>query len=179
MKTKRRLVPIFLTGLFLSALLLTACRISVLPDETRKNEKDGEPTTCTLSIRCDNALGKTSEKADILPDDGVMLAETTVAFSEGESVFDVLYRETRERKIHMEFSETPLYGSTYIEGIGNLYEFDCGSLSGWMYKVNGIFPQYGCSEYTVLEGDKIEWVYTCDLGKDVGCEDFSEEESEA
>ena len=61
-----------------------------------------------------------------------------------------------------------MYNSAYIEGINNLYEFDCGELSGWMYKVNGWFPNYGCSRYQLKEGDVIEWVYTCDLGVDVG-----------
>lgn len=56
----------------------------------------------------------------------------------------------------------------YVEGINNLYEFDCGQLSGWMYNVNGWFPNYGCSKYTVQDGDVINWVYTCNLGKDVG-----------
>ena len=37
-----------------------------------------------------------------------------------------------------------------------------------MYKVNGWFPNYGCSSYYLKDGDVIEWVYTCDLGKDVG-----------
>ena len=36
------------------------------------------------------------------------------------------------------------------------------------YKVNGWFPNYGCSRYQLKEGDTIEWVYTCDLGVDVG-----------
>ena len=62
-----------------------------------------------------------------------------------------------------------LYNSAYIEGIANLYEFDCGSQSGWMYKVNGWFPNYGCSKYAVNEGDTIVWCYTCKgLGADVG-----------
>jgi hypothetical protein len=33
---------------------------------------------------------------------------------------------------------------------------------------NGWFPNYGCSKYTVQDGDVINWVYTCNLGKDVG-----------
>ena len=89
-------------------------------------------------------------------------------FYEGESVFDVLLRETKNHKIHMEYSETPLYQAAYIEGIGNLYEFDAGETSGWMYSVNGWFPNYGCSKYAVADGDVIAWVYTCDLGQDVG-----------
>ena len=98
----------------------------------------------------------------------MILETTTVTFSEGESVFDVLKRVTRQQRIHMEFEMTPIYNSAYIEGIHNLYEFDCGNLSGWMYKVNGWFPNYGCSRYQLKQGDVVEWVYTCDLGKDVG-----------
>ena len=109
-----------------------------------------------------------AEKADLIPADGVLLAPTAVEFTEGESVFDVLKRVCRENKIHMEFSETPVYQSAYIEGIGNLYEFDCGEGSGWMYRVNGEFPNYGCSRYTLADGDTVEWVYTCDFGADVG-----------
>ena len=54
------------------------------------------------------------------------------------------------------------------QGIHNLYEFDCGELSGWMYNVNGWFPNYGCSRYALQDGDVIRWRYTCDLGADVG-----------
>ena len=128
--------------------------------------------TCTVSISCaailENFDRLNAEKADLIPADGVLLAPTAVEFTEGESVFDVLKRVCRENKIHMEFSETPVYQSAYIEGIGNLYEFDCGEGSGWMYRVNGEFPNYGCSRYTLADGDTVEWVYTCDFGADVG-----------
>lgn len=127
---------------------------------------------CTLSIRCDTILNNMNllkeEKKALVPGNGVILAPITVTFSEGESVFDVLKRVTRQQRIHMEFEMTPIYNSAYIEGIHNLYEFDCGNLSGWMYKVNDWFPNHGCSRYQLKQGDVIEWVYTCDLGKDVG-----------
>ena len=103
-----------------------------------------------------------------MPEDGWVLQPTEVAFHEGESVFDVLQRTCRQQGIHMEYENTPMYNSAYIEGIHNLYEFDCGELSGWMYKVNGWFPNYGCSRYQLQEGDVVCWVYTCDLGVDVG-----------
>jgi hypothetical protein len=107
-------------------------------------------------------------KTGIVPKDGVIFAKKTITFSKGESVFDILLRETRSNKIHMEFVNTPMYNSAYIEGIANLYEFDCGNLSGWMYNVNGWYPNYGCSRYEVQDGDTIEWRYTCDLGRDLG-----------
>lgn len=138
-------------------------------------ETDDTPVkelTCTLSVRCDTVLQNLDRlddrKADILPKDGVIFAEKNVSFYEGESVFNLLMREMKQNKIHLEFENTPVYKSAYIEGIANLYEFDCGELSGWMYRVNGYFPNYGCSRYLIKPYDKIEWVYTCDLGADVG-----------
>jgi hypothetical protein len=127
---------------------------------------------CTLSISCSTILDNPDKfdqaKMEALPKDGVIYKTKKVVFYEGESVFDVLLRETKDNKIHMEFVETPIYNSNYIEGINNIYEFDCGELSGWMYKVNDWFPNYGCSRYQLKDEDEIEWVYTCDLGKDVG-----------
>ena len=73
----------------------------------------------------------------------------------------------------MEYMDTPGYGSAYIEGIHNLYEFDVGELSGWMYSVNGRFPNYGCSQSILQDGDVVCWVYTCDYGADVGGNNFS------
>lgn len=128
--------------------------------------------TCTLSVRCDTVLDNLEwldkDKVEIVPNDGVIYAEREVAFYDGESVFDLLLREMKQNKIHLEFVHTPIYNSVYIEGINNLYEFDCGERSGWMYKVNGWFPNYGSSRYGLKEGDRVEWVYTCNLGEDVG-----------
>ena len=116
----------------------------------------------------DDETGDAAPKQGIVPADGTILSTTTVTFSEGESVFAVLQRVCRDNGIHMEYSWTPMYNSAYVEGIANLYEFDVGSLSGWMYKVNGWFPNYGCSRYQLKDGDTVCWVYTCDLGYDVG-----------
>ena len=132
----------------------------------------GGSATCTFSISCATILNNW-DKCDesnkpLVPAAGVILPTTTVTFTEGESVFDVLQRLCRENGIHMESSWTPMYNSAYVEGINNLYEFDVGSLSGWMYSVNGWFPNYGCSRYALQNGDVVKWVYTCDLGYDVG-----------
>ena len=49
----------------------------------------------------------------------------------------------------------------------SLGEFDYAQKSGWMYSVNGAFPNYGASDCTVQDGDSIRWLYTCDLGSDL------------
>ena len=146
-----------------------------LPVEPENQEiNKGKAYTCTFSIECSTILNNLAEldpdKLELVPSDGVILAPTTVTFYEGESVFDVIQRVCKDYNIHLEFSWTPVYNSAYIEGIHNLYEFDCGALSGWMYRVDGWYPNYGCSRYQLADGETVEWRYTCDLGKDVGCD---------
>ena len=149
---------------------LSGCRA----ENSKSVAGNGKEYTATLSIDCktilDNIDKLDKNKAKIVPPDGMIMDSRTVVFYEGENVFDVLKRETAASKIHMEFSWTPIYGSVYVEGIHNLYEFDCGELSGWMYQVNGWYPNYGASRYILKNGDVIEWRYTCDLGRDVGCD---------
>jgi hypothetical protein len=53
----------------------------------------------------------------------------------------------------------------YISGINYIYEFDFGDLSGWTYTVNGKTPSVGASQYTLKDGDVIEWKYTLTLGE--------------
>lgn len=144
----------------------------VEPGDVEINEE--KELTCYLTISCATILNNmeqlTEGKEDLVPSDGIIYARNEVTFYEGESVFDVLLRETQSNRIHMEYSFFPGYNSNYVEGINNLYEFDCGELSGWMYRVNGWYPNYGCSRYLVQDGDEIEWNYTCDHGRDVGRE---------
>ena len=143
-----------------------------IPVEPQDAVITDEAHTCTISISCatilDNMAWLDPEKVELVPEDGWILEPTAVTYYEGESVFNVLQRTCKQNRIHMEFENTPIYNSAYIEGINNLYEFDCGELSGWMYKVNDWFPNYGCSRYQLHEGDVICWVYTCNLGIDVG-----------
>ncbi|MDR0935520.1 MAG: DUF4430 domain-containing protein [Oscillospiraceae bacterium] len=126
----------------------------------------------SLLVECkvliDNLEKLDKNKRELVPADGVIFPATNVTVYEGESVFNVLQREMKRAKIHFEFVNTPIYNSAYIEGINNLYEFDAGELSGWLYKVNDWFPNYGCSRYQLKPGDVVEWIFTCDLGRDVG-----------
>ena len=130
--------------------------------------------TCTLEIRCDTLLTQLdkvpAEKVTLVPEDGIILAATEVEFIGGESVFDVFRKVLREEKLHFEYVDASAYDSVYIEGIGNIYEFDCGPQSGWMFSVNDVYPGLGCSAYTLADGDVIVFSYTCDLGADLGAE---------
>ena len=145
-----------------------------IPDNRLVSDDHGE-NLCTITIRCDtvfdNADKLDAAKAPYVPEDGEILPVTTVSFSPGETVFDVLSRVCDAANLQIEYSWTPLYNSYYVEGINHLYEFDCGFESGWMYKVDSWFPNYGCSAYELQGGEEIFWYYTCTgLGTDVGAE---------
>lgn len=176
------ILAILATGV-LTARLLTkeensafgsAYRITAIPDN-RLVTNENTTNLCTITVLCDTILNNTEKleeaKAPYIPKDGVILPMTTVEFTPGETVFDVLKRVCDAADLQIEYSWTPLYDSYYVEGINHLYEFDCGFESGWMYQVNDGFPNYGSSAYEVKSGDKIEWKYTCTgLGTDVGAE---------
>ena len=49
--------------------------------------------------------------------------------------------------------------STYVSSIGGLAEFACGSGSGWMYAVNGVYPNKSCGKYVLSDGDSVLWTY--------------------
>lgn len=157
--------------LALVLICLTGCGGGGERTEVVDQNGDGK-LTCSLEIRCDTVLDNLDrlnpEKRDLVPEDGLLLLTGEIEFESGDSVFDVLKREITGRKLHFEYTDGSAYGSVYIEGICNLYEFDCGKQSGWMYCVNDTFPSLGCSKYILADGDVIRFLYTCDLGRDIG-----------
>lgn len=126
----------------------------------------------TVSIDCSSIL-LNKEKLDAslknskyIPFDGIILEKTSFTLKEGSTVLDALKHITKERGIQLEYSQS--INDVYVEGINYIYEYSCGELSGWMYKVNGSFAQKGCDKYVLNDNDLVEWVYTCNLGQDVG-----------
>ena len=140
------------------------------PTPTPDQKPDSKKDTVTITIRCDTAVNNgmhlESKWAGIVPASGVILPVTTVEVKEGDTVFDVLAFVCEKYKIHMSYRGGTSSGC-YVEGINNLYEFDGGRWSGWMYCVNDWYPNYGCGVYYVKPGEVIEWNYTCDLGLDL------------
>lgn len=122
-----------------------------------KSEIAGE---VTLSILCDTIE---DENNKYIPKDGVILSETTFSFSKGETVEDILIEAAKTHDIPLDITES----TGYVRAINHLYEFDYGELSGWMYRVNGVTPSVGSNQYLLTENDRIEWLYTTDMGEDL------------
>ncbi len=115
--------------------------------------------TVTMSIRCDTLVGKSD--SEYIPADGVILGKTEFSITDGETAYDILTEAARKYNIQLQSN------NGYIAGIGYLYEYDYGDLSGWIYHVNGGAPFVMCTEYELKDGDSIEWLYTCELGNDL------------
>jgi hypothetical protein len=98
------------------------------------------------------------------PTDMGTVLDTETEYIEGETVLDVLKRVTRERRIQMAYRGRN--ATAYVEGINSVYEFDYGAESGWLYSVNGHFPNRSAGIWDVEAGDHIRWLYTVDLGRD-------------
>ncbi|MBO4762608.1 MAG: DUF4430 domain-containing protein, partial [Lachnospiraceae bacterium] len=146
---KKRNPKNFIFVLIVAGLAATAVFFSDFATGTdyyRSETLEGEVTgEVTFTIRCDTIAGLGD--SEFIPEDGCILKETTYAFAQDETVYDILVRAVKDNKLHMEKKKT---GSGprdyYICGIANIYEYDWGELSGWMYYVNGESPSVGCGE---------------------------------
>lgn len=93
---------------------------------------------------------------------GVILSEKNILVENGESVLDLTKRILDSNKIKYKERDG------YIYSIDNQSEYDKGKGSGWMYTVNGKFPNKGADSLRAKDYKSIEWKYTYDLGKDIG-----------
>ena len=121
---------------------------------------------CTIDITCHH-LVEQGDKLDAnvkkyVPKNGVILSTEEVTVPQGSTVYDVLNQVCRSKSIKVDAEYTKIYETYYIKGIANLYEMQAGDMSGWMYTVNQVTPNVGCSSYTLKDGDVIHWIYTCD-----------------
>ncbi len=136
------------------------------PEPSQNGENTGQDKETErqvrLTIQCTAILDHRELWKDgleeILPDNGIFYTGDC-SLTDGDTVYDVLKRVCQEKNIALDSQYTPIYGTYYIQGIGNLYEFDCGSESGWKYSVNGKVPVEGCSTYQLSSGDEIVFYY--------------------
>lgn len=162
--------------IFLLVVIFSGTKIQSVDDYylTHLDEITEESETVFLTIRCDTILDNWDKLDNSLkyekyvPSNGIILGRTEYVLRKGDTVFQILDRAVRNNHIQMECIYSTNFGSIYVQGINHLYEFSCGPLSGWMFMVDGVFPNYGCSKYNLKDGNEIVWAYTCDLGRDVG-----------
>ncbi len=93
------------------------------------------------------------------------IARTKITVEQGATVLDVIEKALGLHGIPFENAS-----GDYISEVRGLAEFDNGSLSGWMYTLNGSYPDLGVSEQTVKNGDSIVFHYTDDYTREESSE---------
>ena len=122
------------------------------------------PAVATIVVKDPQAAQDKVSMSVANPNGKTYLPRTSYDFVSGETVYSLLTKSG----LRYEAKYYGMYGGYYVQKIEGLGEFDKGAKSGWMYRVNGVYPEVSCSEYKLRAGDDVEWLYTTDLGKDIG-----------
>ena len=169
LRRKKALIP---AAVLLAALAGGVWLLDIRTPEEYYSESGGGPVRVTVLAECSTVLSHMDiidpavNPPEVVPEDGVIIARCEVSLPEGATAFDALTAAAREQRVRVDYTGSA-YG-TYVRGIGYVTEFGFGELSGWMYSVNGKFPDVSVSDRVLESGDVVEFRYTCDLGRDVG-----------
>lgn len=172
MFSKRKDIIIILAFVMIVAIFILNTDFKSVDEYYLEHAQDVENADATvfISVKCETILENIedldSSLLPLVPKDGVILSREEYVLREGDSVFDILVRAAKTNKIQMEYSGSPS-SSAYVEGIAHFYEFSCGELSGWTYLVNEKSPSLSSSAYKLSDGDVIEWIYTCEVSRDI------------
>ena len=155
--------------LFLALFLLAGCSKSG-EKEVNTDSPNTTINTCTIQINCSLLIGKDLSGTGLealVPADGIILKTTKVTLNPGDTVYDVILRVTKDKKIHMASQGSQSTGNLYIAAISNIYEKAYNSKSGWVFLINGTQPGVGCGVKELKAGDELVWAYSLNLGNDL------------
>ena len=148
----------------------TTVKLTTSKATTNKNEPTvNEPTvkgkiSCTLNVECKSILNNMDKlkegHSEYVPANGYIIKGYKYTAKAGFTAYDALKKACKDNGIKLTV-ESSMYG-TYISGINNIDEFDCGKESGWMYSINGNRPSVSVSSRKINDGDKITFEYVCE-----------------
>ncbi|WP_416325106.1 DUF4430 domain-containing protein [[Eubacterium] hominis] len=135
------------------------------PPNEKHNEEIEQPEAkkyATISIDMRNILTHVEEVGEpyraFIPTDGVLLASTKVEIEDSDTAYSLLDKVCKANGISLDANQG------YVKYINQIGEFDAGTSSGWLYKVNGTMPNVGSNAYHIKENDVIEWRYSVKAG---------------
>ena len=108
--------------------------------EDSDSQQAASTVTVTVSVSSD-AVG------------GGVSASATPTFNQGATAYDALCA----CGLSVNASQTQF--GIYVSAIGGLAEKEHGSMSGWVYSVNGSEPMTSCGNYILSDGDVVNWYY--------------------
>ena len=148
-------------------LLLVTVLMVVFAMASCKKKEEGIKTTVSIDVSkiFDHEADLNKDKADFVPEDGMILKKVTVVIGKDSNALDQLREACEDNDVQIEVSESQ-YGK-FVDGLGQIYSGDCGEWSGWMFKVNGKWAELGADATVLNENDEVEWVFVCDYNTDM------------
>lgn len=143
----------------------TTVKITTSNPTTKKNEPTvKDEISCTINVECKSILNNMDKLKDghseYVPADGYIITGYKYTAKAGFTAYDVLKKACEDNGIKLT-AKSSMYG-TYVSGINNIDEFDCGSQSGWMFSINGNRPNVSASNQKINDGDEITFEYVCE-----------------
>lgn len=143
----------------------TTVNLTTSKATTKKNEPTvKDEISCTLNVECKSILNNMDKLKDghseYVPANGYIIKGYKYTAKAGFTAYDALKKACEDNGIKLT-AKSSMYG-TYVSGINNIDEFDCGSQSGWMYSINGNRPNVSASSQRVTDGDEITFEYVCE-----------------
>lgn len=144
------------------------------PKKTLQKENDDKVTqttsseiNCSITIECksilDNMDDLKPEHEKYVPKNGIMLDNYKTTLKSKSTVYDLFKKACNDKGIT--YTAVASIYSVYIAGINNIDQKDCGDGSGWMYTVNGSYPNVSVDSKKLKDGDKVVFTYTCSYKK--------------
>ena len=143
----------------------TTVNLTTSKATTKKNEPTvKDEISCTLNVECKSILNNMDKLKDghseYVPANGYIIKGYKYTAKAGFTAYDALKKACEDNGIKLT-AKSSMYG-TYVSGINNIDEFDCGSQSGWMYSINGNRPNVSASSQKINDGDEITFEYVCE-----------------
>ncbi|MCL2855864.1 MAG: S-layer homology domain-containing protein [Defluviitaleaceae bacterium] len=88
-----------------------------------------------------------------------------IYINEGETAYSIIRRD--DVGLYVQSTGHSVWAGMYVEAVNGWGEFDGGPLSGWMYAVDRVLPQFSASLFELENGQVLYWLYTYDLGDDL------------
>lgn len=131
----------------------------IVVDETTTRQQSEANVSLLISCKTavDYGIRERPGYSGIIPENGIML-NVSVKLENGDTVMTLLVRTLRENNISLNKQ------GDYIRGIGGLNERDCGGTSGWLYSVNGVFPNSSMAGFKLSDGDSVNISYSVKNG---------------
>nr|WP_217270221.1 DUF5776 domain-containing protein [Lactobacillus helveticus] len=129
---------------------------------TTTTTNNSPSATPTLPVALTNPVTPSNDAKTItttisIHADGATIASGSIKVSSGASAFDALQAFAQQQGLALTYKGSG--ATTYVTGINGYNAGPAGTMTGWLYSVNGTEPGSSMGAYTLKDGDSISMTY--------------------